>query len=36
MSRTAMSASDVMVNGQPYVLSAPLLEDESSTADVPR
>jgi hypothetical protein len=36
MSRTGMSASDVMVNGQPYVLSAPLLEDESSTADVPR
>lgn len=36
MSRTAMSASDVMVNGQPYVLSGPLLEDESATADVPR
>jgi hypothetical protein len=36
MTRTAMSASDVMVNGQPYVLSGPLLEDESSTADVPR
>lgn len=36
MSRTAMGASDVLVNGQPYVLSAPLLEDDSSTADVPR
>ncbi|OUM00748.1 hypothetical protein [Variovorax sp. JS1663] len=36
MIRTAMSASDVMVNGQPYVLAAPLLEDESSTADAPR
>ena len=36
MSRTAMSASDVMVNGQPYVLSGPLLEDESATGDVPR
>lgn len=36
MSRTAMSASDVMVNGQPYVLAGPLLEEESSTADVPR
>ena len=36
MSRTALSAKDVMVNGQPYVLSGPLLEEESSTADVPR
>ncbi|MDN8616412.1 hypothetical protein [Variovorax ginsengisoli] len=36
MTRTAMSAGDVMVNGQPYVLSGPLLEDESATADAPR
>ncbi|KWT65074.1 hypothetical protein [Variovorax sp. WDL1] len=36
MTRTAMSASDVMVNGQPFVMSAALLEDESATADVPR
>ncbi|VTU45001.1 hypothetical protein [Variovorax sp. RA8] len=36
MVRTAISASDVMVNGQPYVVAGPLLEDDSSTVDVPR
>lgn len=34
---TALSASDVMVNGQPYVQAGPLLlEEEAQTADVPR
>lgn len=34
--RTAMSASDVKVNGQPYVLAVPPLDDEGPAADVPR
>jgi len=31
-----LTASDVMVNGQPYVLAGPLLEEMSATAEVPR
>lgn len=34
--RTAMTATDVMVNGQPYVVAEPLHDDDGPTADVPR
>ncbi|CAN7784309.1 hypothetical protein LJR175_008391 [Variovorax sp. LjRoot175] len=34
--RTSIAASDVMVNGQPYILAAPVLDDEGPAADAPR